>query len=41
MKAGYAYIWIEEDRSLGIHNPAFTVSLLKASIRTYGWCNKY
>jgi len=36
MKAGYAYIWIEEDRSLGIHNPAFTVSLLKASIELLG-----
>jgi hypothetical protein len=36
MKAGYAYMWIEEDRSLGIHNPAFTVSLLKASIELMG-----
>jgi hypothetical protein len=36
MKAGYAYIWIEEDRSLGLHNPAFTVSLIKASIELLG-----
>ena len=36
MKAGYAYLWIEEDRSLGIHNPAFTVGLLKASIELMG-----
>jgi hypothetical protein len=31
MKAGYVYMWVYEDRSLGIHNPAFTVSLLKAA----------
>jgi hypothetical protein len=36
MKAGYAYMWIEEDRSLGVHNPAFTVSLLKASLNLMG-----
>jgi hypothetical protein len=36
MKAGYVYFWVEEDRSLGIHNPAFTVSLLKASIEIMG-----
>jgi hypothetical protein len=36
MKAGYAYIWIEEDRSFGIHNPAFTVALIKASIEELG-----
>ena len=32
MKAGYVYFWVEEDRSFGIHNPAFTVSMLKAAI---------
>ena len=36
MKAGYAYIWVEEDRSFGIHNPAFTFALLKASIESLG-----
>ena len=36
MRAGYVYIWIEEDRSFGIHNPAFTFSLLKAAIEEMG-----
>jgi hypothetical protein len=36
MRAGYVYIWIEEDRSFGIHNPAYTVSLLKAAIEEMG-----
>ncbi|MFC2103630.1 T9SS type A sorting domain-containing protein [Bacteroidota bacterium] len=36
MRAGYVYFWIEEDRSFGIHNPAFTVSLLKAAIEEMG-----
>jgi len=36
MRAGYVYKWIEEDRSLGMHNPAFTVSLLKAAIEEMG-----
>jgi Secretion system C-terminal sorting domain len=35
-KAGYVYFWIEEDRSFGVHNPAFAVSLLKASIEAAG-----
>ncbi len=34
LKAGYAYIWVEEDRSFGIHNPAFTVGLLRAAIES-------
>ncbi|UCE04991.1 MAG: hypothetical protein JSW07_15390, partial [bacterium] len=29
----YNYFLIEEDRSMGIHNPAFTVALLKVSIQ--------
>jgi len=36
MRGGYVYIWIEEDRSFGIHNPAFTISLLKAAIENLG-----
>ena len=36
MRAGYVYFWIEEDRSFGIHNPAYTVSLLKAAIEEMG-----
>lgn len=36
MRSGYVYIWIEEDRSFGMHNPAFTVSLLKEAIVTLG-----
>ena len=35
MKAGYIYMWIEEDRSFGIHNPAFTVAILKAAIESF------
>jgi len=31
-KAAYNYLLVEEDRSEGIHNPAFVVSLLKVSI---------
>ncbi|PIQ09280.1 MAG: hypothetical protein COW71_07340, partial [Ignavibacteriales bacterium CG18_big_fil_WC_8_21_14_2_50_31_20] len=31
MKAGYAYMWVDEDRSFGIHNPAFTVAMLKVA----------
>jgi len=36
MRGGYVYVWIEEDRSFGIHNPAFTISLLKAAIEELG-----
>jgi hypothetical protein len=37
MKSGYVYIWIEEeDRSFGIHNPAFTVHLLQVAIEEVG-----
>jgi hypothetical protein len=36
MRAGYVYIWVEEDRSFGIHNPAFTIGLLKAAIEDMG-----
>ena len=37
MKSGYVYIWIEEeDRSFGIHNPAFTVQLLQVAIEEVG-----
>jgi hypothetical protein len=36
MKAGYAWTWVYEDRSMGIHNPAFTVALLKAGIEELG-----
>ncbi|MBI1932520.1 MAG: ammonia-forming cytochrome c nitrite reductase subunit c552 [Ignavibacteriales bacterium] len=32
MRAGYAYFFVEEDRSFGIHNPQFTVGMLKAAI---------
>jgi hypothetical protein len=32
-KAAFNYFMIEEDRSLGVHNPAFAVSLLKVSIQ--------
>lgn len=31
-QAGFNYFLVEEDRSLGIHNPEFTVSLLQLSI---------
>jgi hypothetical protein len=36
MRGGYVYIWLEEDRSFGIHNPAFTIGLLKAAIEELG-----
>jgi hypothetical protein len=36
MRAGYVYFWVEEDRSFGIHNPAFTVSMLVAAITEMG-----
>ena len=36
MRAGYVYMWVEEDRSFGIHNPAFTVAILKAAIEELG-----
>jgi len=36
MKSAYAYVWVEEDRSFGIHNPAFTVDLLKTAIVEVG-----
>jgi predicted CXXCH cytochrome family protein len=36
MRAGYVYFWIEEDRSFGIHNPAFTIGLLKAALEELG-----
>ena len=36
MRGGYVYMWIEEDRSFGIHNPAFTFSMLKAAIEELG-----
>ncbi len=32
MRGGYAYLLVEEDRSFGIHNPAFTVGMLKKAI---------
>jgi len=35
-KAAYVYFWVEEDRSFGVHNPAFTVGLLKAAIESLG-----
>jgi hypothetical protein len=35
-QAGYVYFWIEEDRSFGVHNPAFAFSLLKVSIEAVG-----
>ncbi len=31
-KAAYNYLSVEEDRSLGVHNPAYIVALLKVSI---------
>lgn len=34
MRAGYVYMWIFEDRSYGIHNPAMSVGLLKAAIES-------
>ncbi len=36
LKGAYVYFWIVQDRSWGIHNPAFTVALLKASIELLG-----
>lgn len=36
VEAAYVYFWIEEDRSWGIHNPAFAVSMLKAAIEQSG-----
>ena len=36
MRAGYVYMWVDEDRSFGIHNPAFTVAILKAAIEELG-----
>lgn len=36
MKSAYVYFWIEEDRSWGIHNPAFAFSILKAAIEEVG-----
>ena len=35
-QASYNYFFVEEDRSLGIHNPAFTYALLVASIEALG-----
>ena len=32
-QAAYNYLFVEEDRSLGVHNPAFAYSLLAASIQ--------
>ena len=32
-KAAYNYFTVEDDRSMGIHNPAFVVSLLKVSMQ--------
>ena len=32
-KAAYNYLFVHEDRSHGVHNPAFAVSLLKVSIQ--------
>jgi hypothetical protein len=36
MRGGYVYMWIEEDRSFGIHNPAFTIGLLTAAVEELG-----
>ncbi|MGB5849988.1 MAG: T9SS type A sorting domain-containing protein [Ignavibacteriaceae bacterium] len=36
MKSAYVYVWIDEDRSFGIHNPAFTVQLLQVAIEEVG-----
>jgi len=36
MMGGYVYFWVMEDRSFGVHNPAYTISLLKAAIETMG-----
>ncbi len=34
VRAGYAYVWVEEDRSFGIHNPQFTVAMLQVAIES-------
>lgn len=34
LRAGYVYLLMEEDRSFGIHNPAYSVGLLKAAIES-------
>ncbi|MBL1214824.1 MAG: T9SS type A sorting domain-containing protein [Ignavibacteriae bacterium] len=34
MRAKYAYVFVEEDRSFGIHNPAFTVAMLQVAIES-------
>jgi Secretion system C-terminal sorting domain len=36
LKGAYVYFFIEEDRSFGIHNPAFAVGILKAAIEGLG-----
>ncbi|KAB2845625.1 MAG: ammonia-forming cytochrome c nitrite reductase subunit c552 [Melioribacteraceae bacterium] len=36
MRAGYVYFFVEEDRSFGVHNPQFTVAILKAAIEEMG-----
>jgi hypothetical protein len=36
MRAGYVYFFVEEDRSFGIHNPQYTVAILKAAIDEMG-----
>ena len=36
MRAGYVYFFVEEDRSFGIHNPQFTIAILKAAIDEMG-----
>ncbi|MCB9248914.1 MAG: ammonia-forming cytochrome c nitrite reductase subunit c552 [Ignavibacteriales bacterium] len=36
MRAGYVYFFVEEDRSMGIHNPQYTVAMLKAAIDEMG-----
>jgi hypothetical protein len=35
-RSAYVYFWIEEDRSWGIHNPAFAFAILKAAIEEMG-----
>ncbi len=35
-QAAYDYLMVEEDRSLGIHNPSFVYGILKASIEALG-----
>lgn len=35
-QAGYNYFMMEEDRSLGVHNPRFVFGVLKASIEALG-----